>query len=58
MSAGNINMSNKSMHISTSLNSRQQNLANANGGRLKSGVKKINQSSSVNPADRENNQKV
>ena len=57
MSAGNISVPNKNMHMSTSLNSRQQHVGTGNGNRMKSGSKK-NQSSSVNPTERENTHKI
>jgi hypothetical protein len=59
MSAGNINLPSRSMHLSNSLNSRQNNVGTSGSqGKIKVGSKKINQSSSMNPTDRENTHKV
>ena len=57
MSAGNINMSGR-MHASNSLNARQPQSIGASQTKIKAGAKKINQSSSMNPSERETHNKV
>ena len=58
MSAGTINIPSRGLQLSNSLNSRQPAISTGQSQRVKSGVKKINQSSSVNPKERENAHKV
>ena len=56
MSAGNINAQ-KNMHTSNSLNARPQSIGTSQS-KIKAVSKKINQSSSMNPTERENAHKV
>lgn len=58
MSAGNINMQTRSMQVSNSLNARAAAGSSQSKIKATAAQKKISQSSSVNPTERENAHKV